>query len=102
MHISPVYEQEATRNPSKYPDLLCVITGRGPQRQHYLDVIAAKDWRRVRVLTPWLSNDDYPLLLAAADLGVCLHQSTSGLCLPMKVVDMFGCGLPVCAFNYQW
>ena len=83
------------------PRIVCAITGKGPMKEHYIGVIKSKNWNHVRVCTPWLESDDYPVLLGSADLGICLHTSSSGLDLPMKVVDMFGCGLPVCAVDFK-
>eukprot|EP00392_Amoebophrya_sp_AT5.2_P015349 g15551.t1 len=39
-----------------------------------------------------LNTSDSTPLLQACDYGLCMHQSSSGLDLPMKVVDMFGFG----------
>ncbi|XP_078481251.1 chitobiosyldiphosphodolichol beta-mannosyltransferase [Ciona intestinalis] len=83
------------------PNILCVITGKGPQKSYYQKQIAAKNWKRVKIITPWLEASDYPKLLGSADLGVSLHTSSSGLDLPMKVVDMFGSSLPVAAVNFN-
>ncbi|KAM9471312.1 chitobiosyldiphosphodolichol beta-mannosyltransferase isoform 1-T1 [Salvelinus alpinus] len=82
------------------PSLVCVITGKGPQKDHYRKLIDTLSFEHVKICTPWLEAEDYPVLLGSADLGVCLHKSSSGLDLPMKVVDMFGCCLPVCAVHF--
>ncbi|KAH9908342.1 glycosyltransferase family 33 protein [Xylariomycetidae sp. FL2044] len=85
--------------------ILALITGKGPQKSHYLQRITELtaagrlDPDKVRIRTAWLALPDYARLLACADLGVCLHMSSSGVDLPMKVVDMFGSGLPVAAYS---
>ena len=82
------------------PGLFFLMTGDGPQRAHWEQRFAACAFRHVRTRTVWVDAADYPRLLGAADLGVSLHRSASGVDLPMKIADMFGAGLPVCALNY--
>ena len=86
-----------------FPKIQVVVTGKGPLKNHYLEIFEErnKNWEGyIDIKTVWLEVDDYPKVVASADLGVCLHFSSSGYDLPMKVVDMFSAQLPCLAFNY--
>lgn len=83
-----------------FPDFLVLVTGKGPLRASFEARFPTLGLQRVTIRTLWLSPEDYPKILGASDCGVSLHASSSGLDLPMKVVDMFGAGLPVCALGF--
>jgi beta-1,4-mannosyltransferase len=98
--LEAVRRSEALVADLPFPDVLVLVTGRGALRERFERHAALLPGRRFHVRTLWLEPDDYPRVLAAADLGVCLHRSASGLDLPMKIADMQGAGLPVCALDY--
>ncbi|KAJ3102467.1 mannosyltransferase [Phlyctochytrium planicorne] len=81
------YDKKARQPKSHLPKVLLIITGKGPQQHMYLEKIRKLDMPMCQIVTAWLPIEDYPKLL--------------GLDLPMKIVDMFGCGLPVCAYEYK-
>lgn len=98
-----IYSASATSDSPHLPELLVVITGKGPLKDHYQRRInqmhAKQELEMISIKLAWLSFEDYAALLGAADLGVSLHTSSSGVDLPMKVVDMFGAGLPVLGYS---
>jgi beta-1,4-mannosyltransferase len=80
--------------------LRVVISGRGTFREPFERAIAKKPWRHAEIETVFLDPAAYRELLRRADLGLSFHQSTSGVDLPMKIIDLLGAGTPVCAFDY--
>jgi beta-1,4-mannosyltransferase len=85
---------------SRFPDLVILVTGDGTRRMEFERRFAGLPARRVHLRARWLEAEDYPRVVGSADLGLCLHRSSSGLDIPMKVADLFGAGVPVCALDY--
>ncbi len=97
------YSDRANQGESK-TKILAVITGKGPKRATFEGQVRhheqAGNLKRVIIKTTYLDDiSDYAKLLGVADLGISLHTSSSGVDLPMKVVDMFGAGLPVAGWG---
>ena len=116
-----LYERAAIRPHARLPKVVVLITGKGALKATFENKISKMQqaWIYVRCGTTWLESADYPKLLGrrtstpnakklrlgwsgCADLGISLHSSSSGLDFPMKIVDMFGSGLPVLALDFAW
>ena len=91
---------EALDRARRFPDLVILVTGDGQRRIEFERRFAGLGARRVHLRARWLEPEDYPRVVGSADLGLCLHRSSSGLDIPMKIADMFGAGVPVCALDY--
>jgi len=91
---------EAAGNGRRFPDLVILVTGDGARRAEFERRFAGLPARRIQLRARWLEPEDYPKVVGSADLGLCLHRSSSGLDIPMKVADLFGAGVPVCALDY--
>lgn len=82
------------------PAIAVLMTGRGALREDFEKRLSRRHLAAVAARTVWLEPGDYPTLVGMADAGLCLHQSASGLDLPMKLADFRGAGVPVCAYDY--
>jgi beta-1,4-mannosyltransferase len=91
---------EAGEAGRRFPDLVILVTGDGVRRAEFERRFAGLPARRVQLRTRWLDPEDYPRIVGSADLGLCLHRSSSGVDIPMKVADLFGARVPVCALDY--
>ncbi|KAM9906144.1 hypothetical protein OXX79_001722 [Metschnikowia pulcherrima] len=81
--------------------LFVLVTGKGPMKSQFLSRVAELAFsEKVIVKSAWLSAEDYPCILGVADLAVSLHTSSSGIDLPMKIVDFFGVGVPVVTLSF--
>ena len=93
------------QGPSSFPErVLFIITGRGPMYAEVRDQIIelnSKHLVHCAILQVWFADiEDYKTVLGCVDLGVSMHQSSSGVDLPMKVYDMFRGGVPVLARQF--
>jgi len=94
-------QQEVSLPPMRPRAVLCVVTGNGELKAFYQSLFKQAKLKYVQFVTAWLAPEDYPRLLACANVGISLHNSSSGVDLPMKVVDMFGVNLPVIAYRFK-
>lgn len=80
--------------------LMVLITGRGPLRADFEQRLSHTSWRRVIPRTAFLDAADYRELLRTAHFGFSMHRSSSGVDLPMKIMDLFGARTPAAVLDY--
>lgn len=99
--LDSLKQYDCSISDEKLPRLLVIVTGKGPLREQFLQKVKQLSFlSNVIIKNAWLSSEDYPLILSVADLSISLHTSSSGIDLPMKIVDFFGCGVPVITLRF--
>jgi beta-1,4-mannosyltransferase len=86
--------------PAPAPKLAILLTGRGDLRDAFEARLARRQFTAIAVRLADVDPIDYPAVIGMARVGICLHQSSSGLDLPTALADFRGAGIPVCAFDY--
>jgi len=82
------------------PPITIIATGKGPGQAEFARAASAFDGGPVTLQTAWIPAEEYPAFLAHADAGLCLHRSSSGLDLPMKLADFRGARIPALVLDY--
>ncbi len=91
---------EALAIPWDAPAIELHVTGDGPSRAQLGPRLEALSRPGLAIHTGFLPEAEYRDLLRHADLGLSLHNSSSGLDLAMKVADLFAERVPVLALQY--
>lgn len=65
------------------PVSVCACEGKGPQKERYMKMIDSLRLEHVKICTPWLEPEDYPVLLGQfethiAILNILLINSSDG------------------------
>lgn len=71
-----------------------LVSGNGPLRAEWAPRLRAMSGSVIEVETPDVPAEQYPDLLSSSHLGLSIHRSSSGLDLPMKVVEFLTVGIP--------
>lgn len=91
---------EAANAWSDAPRVAIIATGQGPSQPDFVRAAAALADGPITLHTAWVPVPEYPALLANCDVGLCLHCSSSGLDLPMKLADFRGARKKALVLNY--
>jgi len=76
------------------PAFRLVLCGNGVKEAWIREQVAERNLTNVQVI-PFVSDDDYPLTLSAADISlITLEPGMEGLCVPSKFYTILGSGRP--------
>jgi len=90
-----VLTRQLGHGPGRRRGLRILVSGNGPQRSDWGPRLRALGGDWLQVETPDVPTEDYPELLASAHLGLSIHRSSSGVDLPMKIVELQAVGVPI-------